>query len=349
LQREAFSLWTVLDEQEKIDSNGRRNGATKNLKRERLSYWKECIARATEAKNAAGEFFKMGSIDEAKTKYQDALQALQHLGGEEYIPDTLRAEIFETNTPCHNNIATCCLKTSQYSDAMGFARNGLLLVRAMQSRIGSNMWRELVSRGMTEDKLMKDWCKKSLYLLAKAEMGLKEYDDACEHFEAALKLVDGDDGYKKNAAELRKALEEAQVARKKQLKKEQKIWGGAFEKSKQEEEQNELKAKKLKAKEASARSSSSSGAASGVNLSKPPPNASAKDIADSIVSKFLKPNSNQEGEDLEDESRARAETNGASEGKGFDEDQVSTLVTVGIIGAVVVGVLYGARFFFRRR
>jgi len=325
LARDAFTVWTSLDARA-LNGDFKAGGGKGNIKREQLTYWKECIARATTAKNEATELFKNGALAEAKSKYLQALQALEHMGDEDNIPDALRAEVYETTVPCHNNVSTCSLKLQQFSDAMGFARNGLLLTRAMQGRIGSNMWRALVERGLSEDKLVKDWMKKSLYLLAKAEVGLKDFDEACEHLEAAIKLVEGDKEYEKNAAELRKALEEANVARKQQLKKDKKIWGGSFKKMKQEEEQ--LEKEKQQQLE---RQKKSPAKASGTGGPK-----DAKTIADSVLSSLIGGGSKGESDDNDGEKQPSLDD--------AENSTFNTAVSLVVVAGLAAGAYYLGKY-----
>ena len=341
----ALKLWTELDIQEEEQSKG----AQEKRERERLAHWRESLIRAAAVKNAGGDLYKKKSYEEARSKYQEALAVLDKIGERELMPDDIRAEVFETTTPCHNNMARCYLMLQQFPEALGFARNGLMLAKAMQSRIGSGLFKELVARGVTESKLIKDWMRTSLYLLAKAQMGMKDCDEAYEHFDAALKLVEGDKEYEKVAAELVTSRDEALKERKKELKKSQKIWGAAFEKSKQEDEEKEKQAKASPRK-------SAPGNGSSADKDTPRDN---KAMADSVVSKFMSsavPDASPKKSDGKsgkgsDTGKKGSVKGGAREEEDIDDDDtVTTMITVGLVSAAVVGlVALGARLFFGRK
>ena len=344
LQRDSFELSSGLEE------GGKGVKSAKQLQREQMTFWKESIQRAGEKKNEANEWFKKGDMDKARELYLEALTTCtQNVGNEmDSLPDSLRADIFETMVPCHNNVATCYLKQQGFAEVVSFARNGLMLARHMEARIGqSNVWRKLEARGMTKDKLTKDWIKKSLFLLSRAEMALKEYDEACNHLDTALKLVEGDAAYEKNAAELRALLLEAQKERKKQIKKEQKIWGGAFEKSKKEQEDGEKAAAKDRARTQAAAAAASAAAAaaaaaaqttkgtnssgsSGSGGSSPSPTGPGFDASlysKAYMSKLLK---KDEDED-EDEGAGKDPAGGGSS----DDEYANWTIGLGVAAAVV--------------
>jgi len=328
LQRESFELSSGLEE------GAKGVKSAKQLQREQMAYWKESIRRAGEKKNEANEWFKKGDMDKARELYLEALtMCTQNVGNEmDSLPDSMRADVFETMVPCHNNVATCSLKQQNFAEVVAFARNGLMLARHMEARIGqSNVWRELEARGMTQDKLVKDWIKKSLFLLSRAEMALKEYDEACDHLDKALKLVEGDAAYEKNAAELRALLLEAQKERKKQIKKEQKIWGGAFEKSKKEQEDGEKAAAKERARTQAAAAAAaaaqttkgtSSSGNGGTSPSPAGPGFDASLYSKAYMSKLLKKD--------EDEDVGKDSTGG-----GGDEEYVNWTIGLGVAAAVV--------------
>lgn len=314
LSRDAFSIYTG-SENNSISTESNQ----KKVQREKMGYWKECLVRASTFKSAATELFKLGKMEEAKSQYLEALESMQHMGDTDHFTDTLRAEVFETTVLCQNNVATCYLKMQNYQEVLGFARNALLLTRAMRGRLDGNVWRALLERGVTEDKLLKDWMKKALYLLAKAEIGRKDYDDAVEHLDAALKLIDGDESYEKNAAELRGTLQEAQALRKKQTKKEQKMWGAAFEKSKQEEEKQEKEAAKQ--------------AASPVRSNGPSTPKDAKSAAEEVLSKYLAP---------------AADAAEKPSDSSLDDDAQSELLIYGGLALFSAAALYGGWMLMKR-
>ena len=282
LNRDAFTHHVAT-----LDGASRSSVTAEKVMRERAQAWKSTLAQGGALKNEATEAFKRGDMITARDKYFEAYSAMQQLGKEDMLPDSLRAEVYEISTTCVNNLATCCLRTEHFQEAIAFARNGLMLTRAMEGRVGSSVWRELTKRGLTLDKLVKDWKKKSLYLLGKAELKTREYDEAVEHFEAALALVEGDEAYAKNAAELRELVAGTLLLRKKQLKRDQKTWSKAFQQSGEEgEKEKEQTASPQRSGQSGANTSSSNSSSSSSSGKLLDPKA----IADS----FLKPSAAKE-------------------------------------------------------
>lgn len=285
LNRDAFTHYVVPSEEV-----GKSSAVAEQVMRERAQAWKSAVAQGVLLKSEATEAFKGGDVVTARDKYLEAYKIMQELGGEDLLPDSVRAEVYEVSTTCMNNVAMCCLRTEQYEQAISFARNGLMLVRAMEGRVGSSVWRELLKRGMTLDKLCKDWKKKSLYLLGKAELKTRDYDEAVEHFEAALALIEADEAYAKNAAELRDLLASTMLLRKKELKRSQKTWSKAFQQSGEEVEKEKEQAASPQPsgqKPAAATVASKTGSSSS-SSSSPKPNAKLLDPK-AIAESFLKP------------------------------------------------------------
>jgi hypothetical protein len=112
-----------------------------------------------------------------------------------------------------------------------------MLISALETRIPDGaVWKSLVALGMTEEKVLKEWKKKSHFLVGKAELLRKEYKDAGIHLEAALKLIAGDLSRAAEENELRLLLTTATKKRSEELKKEKSTWSKAFEKNKAEAE-----------------------------------------------------------------------------------------------------------------
>ena len=68
-----------------------------------------------------------------------------------------------------------------------------MLVNALENSVPhGGVWIACQALGITLDKLRKDWKKKSLFFLGKAELGRRNPQQAEEYLEAALQLI-GDD------------------------------------------------------------------------------------------------------------------------------------------------------------
>lgn len=86
--------------------------------------------------------------------------------------------------------------------------------------------------GMTEERLQKEWKKKTLFLMGKAHLGLGNLQEAVDTLKSSLALIAGDAALVKQADELRKLIADAQARRSKELRKEKAVWSKAFEKGK---------------------------------------------------------------------------------------------------------------------
>jgi hypothetical protein len=110
-----------------------------------------------------------------------------------------------------------------------------MLIETLEARIPAALvWHCLLEAGMTLEKFQKEWKKKSLFLLGKAELGLTNYQAALDHFKAALNLIAADESpvMIKQSDELRTLISQAQAKRTAEKKKEKATWSRAFEKGK---------------------------------------------------------------------------------------------------------------------
>lgn len=100
----------------------------------------------------------------------------------------------------------------------------LLLVEALENGKDDNakVRAALVARGVTDDKLSKDWKKKSLFHLGRAEFFNQDFEDAVSHLKSALDIAGPD---AKDVAEI---LEKAQVRLAQVRRKEKSMWSKAF-------------------------------------------------------------------------------------------------------------------------
>ena len=198
------------------------SAASSNGKQVASNDVEKTMATAVAFKDEAGNLFRAKDFEAAKLKYLEALNAMKHLG--EGLDNDQKAVVFELTVPCHNNLALCSLQIHEYNEAAIYARNGIMLVSAIEERIESGkVWQELVTRGMTEKKLKNEWKKKSYFLAGKADLMRREYDTSVSNLEEALKLTLHDDSSSTAAAEEAKLKELLQIATKKraaELKKQ---------------------------------------------------------------------------------------------------------------------------------
>jgi vacuolar-type H+-ATPase subunit I/STV1 len=87
---------------------------------------------------------------------------------------------------------------------------------------------------MTQNKLLKEWKKKSYFLAGKAELLNKEYKNAIIHLENAIKLIDGDVQSAAEILKLKDLLKSAMKKKSAELKREKDTWAKAFQKNKVE-------------------------------------------------------------------------------------------------------------------
>lgn len=208
-------------------------------KEKTITYIEKMVRNSIALKDEAGTLFRSKDFEGARAKYLEALNAMKYLG--EGLDNEQKAIVFELTVPCHNNLALCSLQMHDYSEASIYARNGIMLVSAIEDRIDSGkVWQHLVARGMTEKKLKNEWKKKSYFLAGKADLMRREYAAAVTNLEAALKLTVHDDSAQSTAvaeeAKLRELLQIATKKRSAELKKEKNTWAKAFEKNNKEPE-----------------------------------------------------------------------------------------------------------------
>ncbi len=168
----------------------------------RQAGWNDLIEKAISAKNVASTFFKEKKFEDAKRAYLGALAALNNMGTD--LTDAYRAEVLEHTIPCHNNIALCSMKDKSYEDAIAYANNGVMLIDALDGQIAkgagaphggtgerklSMVWLAFKARGMSYEKLIRDWKKKSLFYKGKAAYLAKKYDEAIENLAMAIAVL----------------------------------------------------------------------------------------------------------------------------------------------------------------
>ena len=112
-----------------------------------------------------------------------------------------------------------------------------MLISALEERMEEGqVWKCLLERGMTKNKLIKEWKIKSYFLAGKAELLRKEYDSSMSHIESALRLLEGDINATAEITKLKDLLSTATKKKSAELKKEKSTWSKAFQKNKEEPE-----------------------------------------------------------------------------------------------------------------
>eukprot|EP01035_Chromulina_nebulosa_P035038 gene35038-47081_t len=209
-------------------------------KAERDRLFAEWMDKTLALKKAAGDHFKNGDNLLAKDNYLGALNALndlQQLRTELNIDE--RVKVVEQTVLCHNNLAVCFLKMDSFSDSISSANNAMVLIAAVEgTKQKGEFWKKMVENGVSEEKLLRDWKKKSLYCLGKAELARKNYTQAVEHLEAALKILSNynDDGSAANMKDFRSLIAKAKHLKAEEVKKEKSTWATAFRKNETEPE-----------------------------------------------------------------------------------------------------------------
>ena len=115
-----------------------------------------------------------------------------------------------------------------------------MLITALEDRMKEGLvWQCLLDRGMTKNKLLKEWKIKSYFLAGKAELLKKEYDASISHLEDALKILADDPQSLVEITKLKDLLSTATKKRSAELKKEKSTWSRAFQKNKEEPDKPE--------------------------------------------------------------------------------------------------------------
>jgi hypothetical protein len=115
-----------------------------------------------------------------------------------------------------------------------------MLITALEERMKDGLvWQCLLDRGMTKNKLLKEWKIKSYFLAGKAELLKKEYDASIAHLEDALKILADDPQSIAEITKLKDLLSTAMKKRSAELKKEKSTWSKAFQKNKEEPDKPE--------------------------------------------------------------------------------------------------------------
>lgn len=112
-----------------------------------------------------------------------------------------------------------------------------MLISALEERIEEGqVWQQLLERGMTKNKLVKEWKIKSYFLAGKSELLKKDYETSIALLEAGLKILDNDPLALAEITKLKDLHVSATKKRSAELKKEKSTWAKAFQKNKEEPE-----------------------------------------------------------------------------------------------------------------
>ena len=116
-----------------------------------------------------------------------------------------------------------------------FVDQGIMLISALEERMeDGQVWKYLLERGMTKNKLIKEWKIKSYFLAGKSELLRKEYDTSIALLEAGLKILENDPSAAAEITKLKDLHLNASKRRSAELKKEKSTWAKAFQKNKEE-------------------------------------------------------------------------------------------------------------------
>jgi len=94
----------------------------------------------------------------------------------------------------------------------------------------------LQENGVTTEQLQRQWKRKALYYIGKAQLKRKNYKEAVAHLEEAYNLIAEDKAMAKHAAEHKVLLTDAKNRLSKENKREKDTWAKAFKKGKTEVE-----------------------------------------------------------------------------------------------------------------
>jgi tetratricopeptide (TPR) repeat protein len=313
---------------------------------------REGIDKAVTLKNDAATHFKKEKFQDAQKAYLTALETMNKMGYD--MPDPFRAEVLEHTIPCHNNIALCCIKQKNYDEAKIYANNGVMLIDAMETQIskGSKVWEEFQKRGMTLEKLTKDWKKKSLFYKGKACLLQRDYDGACENFDLALRLVKDDPALTKQSKELSDFLAQAKKLKAVAERKEKDTWKKAFSKNTEEGKKQPPAPAPAPAPAAEMPKVASPPRSGKVDVSKYIKGGSAPVVSSSSGSSSNSSSSSSVGSERSDTAMPPAAGGGSGEGAGdapvMDEKE-DNLAMYLLGGAVAVAVGIGAYMTLAKR
>jgi len=174
---------------------------------------------------------KKGDFEKAQIQYMMAIEALEKLPLS--IGNEVRAEKYEINVTCKNNIAICAFKRNRGKECFRVAQEAFKLVHAIEAKANpgpSKMFDELCKIGTVTslDEIRKLWKRKSVYYMGQACFLNKEYDKALEYYKEALALLDSDENFAKEANAIEKRMQETKREKTRFAKKEKSKYQKAF-------------------------------------------------------------------------------------------------------------------------
>lgn len=191
----------------------------------------ECIDRSKVLKKEAMSFYTEKKFTEAKKAYFEALKALDKVSME--ISDLERAEVFELNVTCHNNVALCSFQMKDGNDTYVFASNAHKLVEAIEKKATpgpSKVFESILTLGTIKslDHMRKTWKRKSLYYMGQALVLEKNFDAALAYYAAGRTLIAEDPEYAKDTKKIDIEIEKARAEKVRFAKKEKAAYSNAF-------------------------------------------------------------------------------------------------------------------------
>lgn len=113
----------------------------------------------------------------------------------------------------------------------------MLLIRSLEKNIPDSLiWMCLQGNGVTMEQLQRQWKRKALYYIGKAQLKRKNFQEAVVHLEEAYNLIAEDATLAKQVTELKALLADAKARLNKENKREKDTWAKAFKKGKTEVE-----------------------------------------------------------------------------------------------------------------
>jgi len=159
----------------------------KKVRREMNAYDKVMYAQKRK-KDAAIQFSK-GEYSPALMSYSDAVNVVRYVQHDSSSTNELRADLLEVMVTCNNNAATCCIKLKQWNEAKRFSTNAMILLDALYNKRGMKIHGILNKDGLTDPKLFGEWRGKSLTIVAKSWMNLKDYEQAIQWLKKAKECI----------------------------------------------------------------------------------------------------------------------------------------------------------------
>lgn len=151
----------------------------------------ERVELGTELKARASKQFGHKMYEPALVTYAKAVDAVRYVQHDAKSSNEVRTDLVVLMITCCNNAGTCCRQIQKWDECISYAKNGLVLLDALDEKRGRRIHTILNKDGYSDQKVFGEWKVKSHLLMARGYFEKQDYAEAIKSLETAAMTLDG--------------------------------------------------------------------------------------------------------------------------------------------------------------